>query len=249
MRLDEEQITQLWRQKLHMYINGENKKSGETILLLLILMFGVASITQFDRRSILNIGVFYLIYFLALSILNRLTKHYKSTKYRRKKTFYILPLLLRFVQDWNLLAMLDITSWVMWTNALGRIINKQQISQFSFFLFIGIFVLSFLFSPFVLRNKIASLKDQSFKYYVQGSTLATILPGIVLFLVTLIPSIEGISTSTLIIIFTSFLSWLILLPFFVWGGYEILALSLNEWPSIKKNGNDFIVSFVDDEET
>ena len=248
MKLDEKQIAELWKQKLHLYINRENKKSRETILLLLILMFGVAGITRFDRRSILNIGVFYLIYFLAVSILNRLIKHYKSTEYRRKKTFYTLPTLLHFVQDWNLLTMLGVTSWIMWIHALSMIIDKQQVSQFSFFLFIGIFILSFLFSPFFLRNKIASLKDQGFKYYAQGSILATILPGIVLFLITVIPNIKGISTSTLIIISTSFLSWLILLPFFVWGGHEILVLSLNKWPSVKKGKADFIVGFVNDEE-
>ena len=188
----------------------------------------------------------YGIYLVGYSATTRIVERITSSQLQKKKVGAFKVLLL-YMQDWSFVAILTGTLWLAGGLGLKKILGDIFNERILLISLVSIFTLALFFSSFILRNKAKVKKDGDFKYYPQLIAISTAAPGVGLLIATIIPNIKGISTQFFLYTFLASLMGIIILPYFVWGLYEIRILGLREWPSSNKAGSEFVVSFQNTE--
>jgi hypothetical protein len=241
MKIIEEQRRELWRQRVSGYVHKKGEKTKKILPILGIFLFVVSGNAQFEKSIIVSMGLGYGIYIVAYSMIAR-----KTEQMIIKGKEGVFRALLLSVQDWGFVAMLTGTMLLAGGLGLKKILSDDIINGRALLIFLfSIFVLASLFFPVVLRYKVKEKKSDDFKYYPQLIALSTAAPGIGLLIAAIIPNTNGVSTQFFMSAFLSSLLGIVLLPYFVWGGYEILVLGLREWPDIKKVDEEVVLVFPD----
>jgi hypothetical protein len=245
MKIRKDQIISLWEQRISAYIHKKSIETRKLILFLGMFMFLISGDAQFGKNVTVFMGLGYGIYITLHSLITRKIKKLSSLQLKEEKerTFKVLLL---SVQNWSFVGVLTGTSWLAGglgvKQMLGDIFNNRTLS----FSLISLFILASVFFPFILHNKAKEKKKDDFKYYPQLIAFSTAAPGIGLFIAAIIPNVRRVSTQFFLYVFFMSLAGIIMLPYFVWGLYEILVLGLRKWPDIKKTNSEYRVSFPDD---
>lgn len=244
-RPDENELRELWRQKLVSYHGHKKGKGlGETLLVLGIFLFNLGSASGFDKSVLGFSGLFYGAYILFFVIFNRKINRIKSPAIPKEKAVALKVLSLA-VQDLVFVAMILVTSIAIGSLILAGMVKwdffVRKITGFWF----SVFILGVLLSPFRLKYKVGKKQLENFKYLPHLLAMSASLPGALLLFFEIVPQIQDVSAKLLVSMILFLTVSIIMLPFWVWGIYEIVFLATRPWPKIQKVKTEFLISFQD----
>lgn len=180
MQLNNQQLGELWRQKLVFYYDRKKGGSlGSTLFFLGVFLFMLGGASEFDRDVLKFSTLFYVIYFFFFVLLDRKINSIKSSRISKEKAI-VLKILLLAAQDLSVVAIIMVTVIVIGTLELAKIVRWEfyyvKITTFWF----SVLALGIILSPFRLRYKASRTEPESFKYLPQLLAISASLPGLVL---------------------------------------------------------------------
>lgn len=245
MQLTNQQLGELWRQKLFFYYGREKGGSlGGTFSVLVIFLFMLGTASEFDKEILKFSALFYLVYFFSFVFLDRKIKSIKSSRMPKEKAA-VLKILLLAVQDLSVAFIVLVTVISTGSLILASMAKwdffAEKITTFWF----SILIFGMLLSPFRLKYKISRKQSESFKYLPQLLAISTSLPGLMLLIFTVMPISEDVNAKLLLSMILFLVIGIFLVPYFIWELHEVMILSIRPWPKIRKSKADFIISFED----
>jgi hypothetical protein len=243
MQLTNQQLSELWRQKLVFYYDRKKGGSlGGTMFVLGIFLFLMGAASEFDRQIMQFSILFYVVYFFFFMFLDRKINSIKSSRIPKEKAVALKVLLLA-AQDLSVMAVIMVTFIAIGTLELASIVMWEFFPVTITAFWLSILIFGMMFSPFRLKYKASRKQSENFKYLPQLIAISTSLPGLALFIFTIVPTIKGFDAKLLMYMILSFVLGCLTLPFTIWGIHELLYLSLHEWPRVEKVSSGFEVSF------
>jgi len=236
MKVSQAKIIDLWKLRAAFYSNKKQGLLNAFLIPPLLLFIGPIVLSKFDEAVIGYSALgysFYLVFVLIIIYELKMIKRKKLHDQYRQNVI----ILLKSMHDLGFLAMVFASFWTMAVILAYEIYSPHSISRISFlFLFISI-GLMVLISPKVLNYKSSDRPEKGNKYLPLALALSGAAPGIGMLVYFFSSKSGNIGFQHAFFIIGSLFVSIGILPILIINFYEIMVLTFNKWPPLRKSGS------------
>lgn len=236
MKVTQEKINDLWKLRAGYFSNKKQGMLSAFLVPPLLLFIGPIVLSKFDK-AVIEYSVlgyfFYLIFVLIIFYDLKMIKRKKLHDQYRQNVI----ILLKSMQDLGFLAMVFASFWTLAVILAYEIYSPHSISRISFvILFISIGLI-LLISPKVLNYKSIDRPEKGNKYLPLALALSGAAPGIGMLIYFFSSKSGNIGFQHTFFIIGSLFVSIGILPILIINLYEIIVLTFNKWPMLRKSGS------------